>query len=304
MYPNRKSLGFLVAASALLAGPVHAYGPNLLSNPSFHSGLTGWSNVYSLGTAAWSPSDADGAVTSGSALFTRSLPQNGGLGIGQCVSVVAGTSYVFATSAWILAGSPASQAAINAFFYAGSGCTGASLGSVSSGATGTTVQGRWVQLAGLAVAPTNAQSVLLELDNANLSGLNANVSVFFDNVFFGTGKCAPSPTQLCLNQGRFGVRATWTTSTGSGPGMAVPFAGDSGSFWFFSPTNIEMDVKVLNACVPALGNRYWVFAAGLTNVAVDLTVTDTETGTIKTYHNPQGQVFQPITDLNAFATCP
>jgi hypothetical protein len=35
-----------------------------------------------------------------------------------------------------------------------------------------------------------------------------------------------------------------------------------------------------------------------------LTVTDTQTGTIETYTNPQGTPFEPIQDTNAFATCP
>jgi hypothetical protein len=35
-----------------------------------------------------------------------------------------------------------------------------------------------------------------------------------------------------------------------------------------------------------------------------LTVTDTQTGAIQTYTNPQGTPFQPIQDTNAFATCP
>jgi len=49
--------------------------------------------------------------------------------------------------------------------------------------------------------------------------------------------------------------------------------------------------------------RYWVFAAGLTNVGGTLTVTDTISGTAKTYVNPQGNAFQPILDTKAFATC-
>ena len=59
---------------------------------------------------------------------------------------------------------------------------------------------------------------------------------------------------------------------------------------------------MLNGC--AINNRYWVFAAGLTNVHVDLTVTDTQTGQIKTYINPQGRTYVTILDTNAFATCP
>jgi hypothetical protein len=72
--------------------------------------------------------------------------------------------------------------------------------------------------------------------------------------------------------------------------------------WFFSSVNVETVVKVINAC--ALNNRFWVFAGGLTDVRVDLKVTDTKNGTVKTYVNPLGAPFQPIQDTSAFATCP
>ena len=45
-------------------------------------------------------------------------------------------------------------------------------------------------------------------------------------------------------------------------------------------------------------------AGGLTDVNVVLTVTDTMTGLVRTYVNPQGTAFQPIQDTSAFATCP
>ncbi|MEP6801645.1 MAG: hypothetical protein ABJC07_06900, partial [Acidobacteriota bacterium] len=88
----------------------------------------------------------------------------------------------------------------------------------------------------------------------------------------------------------------------SGQGRAVPLTSDTGYFWFFSSTNIEMVVKVVNGC--GFNNRYWVFAGGLTNVEVMLTVTDTQTGAVKTYVNPANTAFLPIQDTTAFGTCP
>jgi hypothetical protein len=114
--------------------------------------------------------------------------------------------------------------------------------------------------------------------------------------------CTSDPTSLCLSGGRFRVQAHWATSDGrSGEGEAVQLTGDTGYFWFFSATNVEMVVKVLNAC--GFASRIWVFAGGLTNVQVDLTITDALTGTVKTYRNPQSTAFLPIQDTNAFATC-
>jgi hypothetical protein len=59
---------------------------------------------------------------------------------------------------------------------------------------------------------------------------------------------------------------------------------------------------VLNAC--SFNAAYWTFAGGLTDVNVIMTVTDTQTGAVKTYTNPQGTAFQPIQDTSAFFTCP
>jgi hypothetical protein len=113
--------------------------------------------------------------------------------------------------------------------------------------------------------------------------------------------CTPGPTTLCLNGGRFRVTVFYTTPAGAaGPGMGVSLTGDSGYFWFFDAANIELVVKVLDACT--LGN-YWVFAGGLTNVGVTLIVEDTQTGASKTYNNPIGTAFVPLQDTKAFS-CP
>jgi hypothetical protein len=117
--------------------------------------------------------------------------------------------------------------------------------------------------------------------------------------------CTADATTLCLNNGRFRVQATYATAAGqTGSGMAVPQTSDTGLFWFFSATNIEVIIKVVNACTFAAGPRYWVFAGGLTNVQVVLTVTDTSNGMMRIYTNPQSTAFAPIQDTDAFATCP
>lgn len=115
--------------------------------------------------------------------------------------------------------------------------------------------------------------------------------------------CVPGPTTLCLSGGRFRVEATWVRPDGtSGSGHGVSLTADTGYFWFFEPTNVEAIVKVLNAC--ALNQNIWVFAGGLTNVRVSIVVTDTRTGAVKVFENPQGAPFQPIQDTSAFGTCP
>jgi virginiamycin B lyase len=121
---------------------------------------------------------------------------------------------------------------------------------------------------------------------------------------FSSGLCTSSASSLCLNNGRFQVRASWSVPAQgtSGQGTAVQLTSDTGYFWFFSSSNVEMVVKALNGC--GFNSRYWVFAGGLTNVAVTLTVTDMSTGASKTYLNPANTAFLPIQDTSAFSTCP
>ena len=96
----------------------------------------------------------------------------------------------------------------------------------------------------------------------------------------------------------------WATEDGSsGDGRAIPLTADTGAFWFFNAANVEVLIKVLDACSTQF-DRFWVFAAGLTNVEVRLTVTDTQTDQVKVYDNPLDRPFQPIQDTDAFATCP
>ena len=119
------------------------------------------------------------------------------------------------------------------------------------------------------------------------------------------GPCVAGPTTLCLNNNRFRAEIDWRTADQPGEGQAVPLpsAPDSGLFYFFNAANIEMLIKVLNACVAPF-NRFWVFYAATTNVEFTLTVTDTQTGRVNVYVNPLNQVAAPVQDVNAFATCP
>ena len=119
----------------------------------------------------------------------------------------------------------------------------------------------------------------------------------------GTAPCLASPTTLCLNNGRFAVTAHFDAGGGnSGTAQVVQLTADTGYLWFFSSSNVEAAVKVLDGC--ALDGHYWVFAGGLTDVDVVITVTDTRTGIKKIYENPPSTKFQPIQDTSAFATCP
>ncbi len=150
-------------------------------------------------------------------------------------------------------------------------------------------------------AAAGAYNVTLQATNA--SGSNSTQKSVTVSAG-GPVACVQDAQTLCLNNGRFAVTTQWTKpDTTSGPGNAIPLTGDSGYFWFFDASNIEVVTKVLNGC--GLDNAYWVFAAGLTNVQVDLKVVDTQTGIVYDKQNAQGAAFQPIQDTAAFPTsCP
>jgi ELWxxDGT repeat protein len=112
------------------------------------------------------------------------------------------------------------------------------------------------------------------------------------------GSCAADALHLCLNGSRFAVEASWTDFSGhSGHGTAVGLTGDTGYFWFFSPSNVEVVLKVLDG--RAVNGKFWVFFGALSNVEYDLKVTDTVTGVVKLYHNPPGQLAS-VADISAF----
>ena len=111
--------------------------------------------------------------------------------------------------------------------------------------------------------------------------------------------CVADDETLCLSTARFAATVTWRTQDGrSGAGQAVPMTGDTGLFWFFRPGNLELMVKILDG--RSLNGHYWVFYGALSDVDYTITVTDTATGAIRTYHNPQGEMASTA-DTKAFA---
>ncbi|MEM7049029.1 MAG: spondin domain-containing protein [Acidobacteriota bacterium] len=114
---------------------------------------------------------------------------------------------------------------------------------------------------------------------------------------------APEPPPLALRDGRFEIRIGWERPNGErGVATGTALSEDSGTFWFFDAKNVELLVKVINACEEF--DRYWFFAAGLTNVGVEIEVEDTERGVLQRWVNPVDQAFLPIQATEAFATCP
>jgi len=109
--------------------------------------------------------------------------------------------------------------------------------------------------------------------------------------------CAPGSTALCLSSARFRVAVAYQAGSLAGDGRTLPLTGDTGAFWFFSPENVELIVKVLDG--RGVNGHFWVFYGALSNVAYTVTVTDTVTGAVRTYTNPQGRLAS-FADTSAF----
>ena len=98
--------------------------------------------------------------------------------------------------------------------------------------------------------------------------------------------CAPGT--LCLLGGRFQVEGTFKNGGVTSAATAVPYGDNSGFFWFFSASNTELVVKVLDG--RPLNGKFWFFFGALSDVEYDIKVTDTTTGAVKVYHNAPGNL--------------
>jgi hypothetical protein len=293
-------LGLVLSVCALSAGGGQGPSP---ANGEFHTGTDGWTiHADYAGSMSWSTADASGDPHSGSARLTVG-PNSEMVVMGEpCVTVEAGERYLLSGSVWVDEASPGARVRLGFIRFEDAACT-AALGFVFEFVLFVDAEletGRWQDLAAGVYELDEIRSVRPALWIDSTAG---DVTAHYDELHVRRGRCVPGPTTLCLNEGRFEVTAFWQDVDGSGDqGRAVPFAADSGSFWFFADTNLELDVKVLNGC--AINGHYWVFAAGLTNVEVNLQVRDTETQAYWFRENPLDQTFVTVTDTEAFAVCP
>lgn len=107
-----------------------------------------------------------------------------------------------------------------------------------------------------------------------------------------TGACRTGGRYLCLSEGRFEVQTHWKNHLeegdyGTATAVAIDVSDESGMFWFFNSSNIELVVKTLDG--RALNGHYWVFFGALSNVEYWVTVRDTQAGGRRTYHNPPAE---------------
>ena len=105
-----------------------------------------------------------------------------------------------------------------------------------------------------------------------------------------------SPFHLCLHH--FDVQVFWRIGEASVIATAHELTSDTGYFWFFREENVEVVVKILDGC--AVNGHYWLFAAGLTDVEVTISVRNL-LGSGDQWESPAGAAFAPIQDTAAFS---
>jgi hypothetical protein len=151
-----------------------------------------------------------------------------------------------------------------------------------------------------------------DLETANESQNQTGASIAVSVTEGLAAACSANATTLCLDDQpgdqRYAVTASFATSEGGGQsGSAGAVQTDSegvnqgGLLWFFSPSNPEILVKVINGC--ALNQKRWVFFSALTNAGFHLTVTDMQTSQSATYSNKDLNTAQPVQDTSALP-CP
>lgn len=280
---------FLVLFSFALGSSL--LGQNLLTNPGFDANLTGWQNQGGV----WAAADAGNSPASGSVQLTHP-PAGNVQQLLQCRGGVTPGIYSAGAKYRIPSGQANTGfAVLRVWTFTTTDCSGP-----FQEAFGRDYQpagfDAWVPVQQVVRVPEGAGSARFQMFFQRNEPAGTFTG-YFDDAFL-----ASTDSGLPLGSyGRFLIEASWETSTQSGAGHARLLTNESGYFWFFGASNIEVVVKVLDGC--AVNNRFWVFAAGLTDVKVTMKVTDRTRGTEKTYTNPAGSAYAPLQDTNAFP-CP
>jgi len=309
---SRTISGLVVLAVLVAVSPANA-AINLITNSYFNSSINNWTPAaVGYVTPTWSTSDAHFSASSGSARLqdydaSAMSSSTYWIGLRQCVPVTAGMGYHL--SAYI--GIPAAQsrtgrAAVAVQYYNGDICSGTKLGNPIF-AINTSADNLWHPVSSDTTAPASAGSASINLD-IQKDQAGGNFYAYYDEVIFSgsgsTGTCTPDATHLCLTNNRFRVSMQWTNYNNgiTKAATAVPFANETGFFHFGNAGNLELMVKVHDAC--AGYGHFWVFAAATTNVGYTLTVTDTQTSVTQQYTNPAYLLSPAITDQTTFGSCP
>lgn len=106
-----------------------------------------------------------------------------------------------------------------------------------------------------------------------------------------TESCQADTETLCLQDGHFEIKVNWRNQHppfGTGTGHAIQGTPETGYFWFFSPSNVELVVKIIDG--HEVNGHDWVFLGSLSDIEYDVAVRNIETGDVKTYTNAAGNI--------------
>jgi hypothetical protein len=183
----------LTTVLLLFAGSAGAV--NLLVNPDFATTVVGWA-AESEATLAWSPVDATGSPTSGSALIANiSAGAQNGTGIVQCVDgVIAGATYTFGGRVLFPPGQARTgEMQIGLRWLSAPNCGGSVVGSQPRLNTNTP-QSVWVLLTSAPlVAPPGALSAQFVAFPSKVEAGGQLVGQFDDLLFDGPPPPPPPP---------------------------------------------------------------------------------------------------------------
>ncbi len=166
---------------------------NLVANPTFDTGVSGW---FPLSSASIDPDplDADNDPTSGSALVTNlSTTAGDSTGALQCIDGITGETG-FKMAADILvpdAQSETGYANLLVQWYGGPSCSGSQLGAYLTGIVPPSSPSVWITNSAIVESPSGTQSVRLRLSVRKFEE-SGTYHAHFDNVeleaiIFGDG---------------------------------------------------------------------------------------------------------------------
>lgn len=128
----------------------------------------------------------------------------------------------------------------------------------------------------------------------------------------GGSACTRDARTACLLGGRFEVKVAMRDFSDPPvlfPGMVQTYGGQSSetdqsvSFYSFREGNVEIFVKMVDACSLAAFESFWLFAAGATNAETEILVRDTVAEKTVLIHNPPQVRFETVANTQAFVTC-
>jgi hypothetical protein len=276
------------------AFPALALPPNLIKGGGFDTSddLRNW-GMAGGGFVDWQGIDAQARANSGSLVMQGHTAE-----FSQCVRVTQRIDYEFGAKVMVTHTThrPSSPLAyMKVEFLASQICSGPVLESVQTRTAVTSANGRFVALSGHSFAPDGvaAARVTLIANDPDASGFNGPQFLFDDVFVRARGACSADPTTLCLDDAKLGMTVTYFDNQDVAHKMAaVQVSPNSGYFYTYGADDAELTIRMTEA---ANGSKSFVIG-GMTDLRLQMDVTDWTTGDVRSYSNPSLHFLSPIVD--------